>query len=223
VTVDPNDGEPLFDLLQAVRGCRICAAKLPLGPRPIVQIDRGARLLIASQAPGRKAHLSGVPFEDASGDTLRAWLGIDRATFYESGKVAILPRGFCYPGRGRSGDLPPSPECAPLWHARLLRQMPNLALTLVIGRHAQLHHLALDRKSTLTATVRAFREHLPTCFPLPHPSPLNGPWLKRNPWFETEVLPVLRSTVAAILAADRRAPGRSARSNPPPPTSKRPG
>jgi uracil-DNA glycosylase len=136
VTVDPNDGEPLFDLLQAVRGCRICAAKLPLGPRPIVQIDRGARLLIASQAPGRKAHLSGVPFEDASGDTLRAWLGIDRATFYESGKVAILPRGFCYPGRGRSGDLPPSPECAPLWHARLLRQMPNLALTLVIGRHA---------------------------------------------------------------------------------------
>jgi uracil-DNA glycosylase len=182
-------------LLAEVHACRLCAAHLPLGPRPIVQIGRGARLLIASQAPGRRAHLSGVPFDDRSGEVLRGWLGLDRASFYDPERVAILPTGFCYPGRGPGGDLPPRPECAPRWHAGLLAAMPELRLTLLIGRHAQAHHLGARARPTLTATVRAFADYLPAIFPLPHPSPRNGPWLLANPWFATEVLPALRREV----------------------------
>lgn len=190
---------PLIDLLNEVRHCKVCAHKLPLGPRPVVQIGSGARLLIAGQAPGRKVHLSGIPFDDPSGDTLRAWLGIDRATFYDPEQVAILPMAFCYPGRGRSGDLPPPPECTPLWQAKLLALMPTIELTLVIGHHAQRHHLGKSGRTTLTETVRAFRDYLPRRFPLPHPSPRNGPWLKRHPWFEAEVIPALRAEVAQVL------------------------
>lgn len=197
-SVDPAS---LADLLSEVRGCKVCNPKLPLGPRPVVQIGRDARLLIAGQAPGRKVHQSGIPFDDPSGDTLRAWLGIDRTTFYDPEKVAILPMAFCYPGRGKSGDLPPPPECAPLWQERLLQHMPNVRLTLVIGRHAQLHHLGKNDKATLTETVRAYRDYLPDRFPLPHPSPRNGPWLKRHPWFEAEVIPMLRVAVAEVLEA----------------------
>lgn len=187
-------------LLAEVHACRLCAAHLPLGPRPIVQIGRGAGLLIASQAPGRRAHLSGVPFDDRSGAVLRGWLGLDRARFYDPERVAILPTGFCYPGRGRGGDLPPRPECAPRWHAGLLAAMPELRLTLLIGRHAQAHHLGARCKPTLTATVRAFADYLPATFPLPHPSPRNAPWLVRHSWFADEVLPALRTEVARALA-----------------------
>jgi uracil-DNA glycosylase len=177
----------------------MCAAHLPLGPKPILQIGPRARILIASQAPGRRAHLSGVPFADRAGDTLRQWLGLDRATYYDPEIVAILPIGLCYPGRGRSGDLPPRPECAPRWHAPLCAFMPAIRLTLVLGRHAQAHHLGARCQPSLTETVRAFRTYLPDCFPLPHPSPRNGPWLLRHSWFETDVLPALRVEVSRAL------------------------
>jgi uracil-DNA glycosylase len=169
-----------------------------------VQIGTGARLLIASQAPGRRAHESGVPFADRAGDTLRRWLGLDRDTFYDAEVVAILPIGLCYPGRGPGGDLPPRPECAPRWHARLRALMPEVRLTLVLGRHAQAHHLAARCRPTLSETVDAFRAYLPDYFPLPHPSPRNRPWLLRHPWFERDVLPALRAEVACALTGSSR-------------------
>jgi uracil-DNA glycosylase len=177
----------------------MCALELPLGPRPILQIGAGARILLASQAPGRIAHLSGVPFADRSGDTLRLWLGLDRATFYDPERVAILPQGLCYPGRGPGGDLPPRPECAPLWQRRLLALLPEIRLVVLLGRHAQRHHLGARCAPSLTVTVRSFRDYLPRYFPLPHPSPRNGPWLHRHPWFEREALPALRAEVARVL------------------------
>jgi uracil-DNA glycosylase len=189
----------LEELLAEVAACRVCAPHLPLGARPILQIGAGARLLIAGQAPGRLVHQRGVPFDDGTGDALRAWLGIERAAFYDPGRVAILPIGLCYPGRGRGGDLPPRPECAPLWQARLRAQLPALRLTLLLGRHAQQHHLGARRKRSLTETVRTFRDYLPAHFPLPHPSPRNRPWLQRHPWFEQDVLPALRVEVARAL------------------------
>lgn len=192
-------GGAIEGLRAEVAACRMCGADLPLGPRPIVQIGAKSRVLIASQAPGRRAHLSGVPFDDRSGDVLRGWLGLDRTTFYDPERIAILPTGFCYPGRAPGGDLPPRPECAPRWHAPLLAAMPALRLTLVIGRHAQAHHLGPRAKATLTATVRAFADYLPGVFPLPHPSPRNEPWLLANPWFVRDVLPVLREEVARAL------------------------
>jgi uracil-DNA glycosylase len=190
----------LAGLLREVAGCRACADRLPLGPRPILQIGAGARLLIASQAPGRIAHRQGIPFADRTGDLLRRWLGIERAAFYDPERLAILPLGLCYPGRGKSGDLPPRAECAPLWQRRLRTTMPAVRLTLLVGRHAQRHHLGERRGTSLTAAVQAFRDYLPDHFPLPHPSPRNGPWFKRHPWFEREVLPVLRAEVSRALA-----------------------
>ena len=186
-------------LLGAVAACRICAPQLPLGPRPIVQIGAGARILIASQAPSRIAHRSGVPFADRTGAALRSWLGVDHATFYDPDRIAILPQGFCYPGRATGGDLPPRAECAPLWHGRLLAQMPEVRLILLFGRHAQRHHLGARCRATLTETVRGFRDYLPRYFPLPHPSPRNGPWLQRHPWFAQAVLPALRGEVSRAL------------------------
>jgi uracil-DNA glycosylase len=187
-------------LLAEVRACRLCAVHLPLGPRPILQLDRRARILIAGQAPGRRAHDTGVPFADASGDRLRDWLGVDAATFYDPTHFAILPMGFCYPGRGAAGDRPPRPECAPAWRARLLAQLPAVALTLVLGRFALDFHLGDRQAATLTETVRAWRDHWPTCLPLPHPSPRNNRWLAANPWFATEVVPALRARVRTLLA-----------------------
>ena len=195
-----NSSTELAALLAEVRACRRCAPALPLGPRPIVQVGAGARILIASQAPGRIAHRSGTPFADRSGAALRRWLGLDAATFYDDQRVAILPQGLCYPGRGPGGDLPPRPECAPLWQARLRAQLPGLRLILPIGRHAQRHHLGARCAPSLTETVRRFRDYLPQYFPLPHPSPRNGPWLQRHPWFEQAVLPALRSEVHRALA-----------------------
>lgn len=191
--------DALSELLNQVRACEVCADKLPMGPRPVLQVSAQAKILIAGQAPGRKVHQTGIPFDDPSGKTLRDWLGVDRATFYDPKKIAILPMAFCYPGGGRSGDLPPSTECAPLWREKLLSHMPNIDLTIVIGRYAQLHHLGTEGKATLTETVQSFRDYLPGIFPLPHPSPRNGPWLKRHPWFDQDVIPVLREIVADAL------------------------
>lgn len=185
-------------LLDEVRACTLCSDFLPAGPRPILQLHPEARLLIASQAPGRRAHASGIPFDDASGDRLRDWLGLPREVFYDARRVAILPMGFCYPGKGRGGDLPPRRECAATWRAPLLALLPRLELTLVIGQYAQAWHLP-GRRASLTETVRDFAAQDPALWPLPHPSPLNNLWLRRNPWFEAEVLPQLRARVRALL------------------------
>ena len=187
-------------LLADIRACRLCEAHLPLGPRPVLQASSTSRLLIVSQAPGRKVHDTGIPFNDVSGERLREWLGIDRDAFYDASRVAIVPMGFCFPGSGRGGDLPPRPECAPAWHPRLLPQLKQVQLTLVIGQYAQAGLLRVARCARLTDTVKAWRDHLAhSRLPLPHPSPRNRPWLMRNPWFETELLPVLREHVAAVL------------------------
>jgi uracil-DNA glycosylase len=191
----------LASLLTEVRACKLCAEHLPLGPRPVVQIHPLARVLIAGQAPGRKVHETGVPFNDASGDRLRSWMGISRDVFYDAKQVAILPMGFCFPGTGKSGDLPPRSECAPVWREALLSQLKGLQLTLVIGQYAQNYHLPNDRAS-LTETVQAWRKHWPHTVPLPHPSPRNNVWLRRNPWFEEELVPILRSRVSEALAHD---------------------
>ena len=185
-------------LMREVRACRICASDLPLGPRPLLQLDPRARILVASQAPGRKAHASGMPFSDASGDRLRAWMGVTPAQFYDPASIAIIPMGLCYPGTGGAGDLPPRPECAAHWRARLLAQLPALELTLVIGRFAQVYHLAGPTQS-VTAAVAAWRATWPRILPLPHPSPRNNMWLRRNPWFEHETLPALRQRIAQLL------------------------
>jgi len=191
----------LASLLSEVRGCVLCAKHLPLGPRPVVQMHRSARILIAGQAPGRKVHETGVPFNDASGDRLRAWLGLSREVFYDAGQVAILPMGFCFPGTGRSGDLPPRPECAPAWRAALMSHLKHLRLTLVIGQYAQAYHLP-NEAGSVTEAVKAWRKNWPHTVPLPHPSPRNNLWLKRNPWFETELVPALRRRVAEVLGRD---------------------
>ena len=187
------------ELLQQVRACAICAAHLPLGPRPVLQWRSTAKILIAGQAPGRKVHESGIPFADASGDRLRFWTGLTIEQFYDPELVAILPMGFCYPGTGASGDLPPRPECAPAWRASLLTPMADLKLTLVIGQYAQAFHYPESARS-LTDLVAAWRELWPTTIPLPHPSPRNNLWLRRNPWFETDVLPALQKRIQEILA-----------------------
>jgi len=188
------------ELQRDISACRLCAENLPLGPRPVFQISRTARILIAGQAPGSKVHASGIPFDDASGDRLRDWLGLDRETFYDAHRVSILPMGFCYPGTGKSGDLPPRPECAVAWRERILRELTAVKLTLVIGQYAMAWHLGPRTKATLTETVQAWREFSPKLFPLPHPSPRNNIWLKKNPWFARDVVPELRKQVKAALA-----------------------
>jgi uracil-DNA glycosylase len=179
-------------LLGEVRACRACEQQIPLEPRPILVATTSARLLIVGQAPGVHAHNSGTPWNDSSGDRLRQWMGIDRESFYDERRVAIIPMGYCYPGRGRSGDLPPRRECSTLWLDQLLEHLPRVQLTLLVGQYAQRHYLGSRRKPTLTETVRAWREYQPTYLPLPHPSGRNNAWMRRNPWFEAEVLPVLR-------------------------------
>ena len=194
-----NVTESLESLLARVRACRLCEAHLPLGPRPVLRARASARLLIVGQAPGTKVHESGIPWNDASGIRLRHWLGIERETFYDEDRIAIVPMGFCYPGKGESGDLPPRPECSATWHPQLLPRLPNVRLQLLIGHYAQTYFLGADRGKTLTDTVRNFRAHLPARIPLPHPSPRNQLWLRTNPWFEEELVPVLRVAVADVL------------------------
>lgn len=188
-----------FDsLMQDIIACDHCRSHLPHGPRPVVQASPRAKLLIIGQAPGRRVHASGVPWDDPSGERLRRWLGIDAATFYDAERVALVPMGFCYPGTGKSGDLPPRPECAPRWHAALLESMPDVRLTLLLSQYALNYYLEGRRHKTLTATVKAWRDYRPDILPLPHPSPRNNIWLRKNPWFEDDVLPYLRQRVAAL-------------------------
>jgi len=195
-----SEGEsPLGSLLDEIRRCRVCAAHLPFGPRPVLRASAGARLLIVGQAPGRRVHETGIPWNDPSGDRLRLWLGLDRAAFYDESRIAIVPMGFCYPGKGQGGDLPPRAECAPLWHARLIGQLPALRLALLIGQYAQAFYLGKDRARSLTETVRRGEAYLPRFLPLPHPSPRNMRWLIRNPWFEAESVPRLRDLVGEAL------------------------
>ena len=186
------------DLLAQVHACTLCEAQLEHGVRPVLQVSSGASILIAGQAPGAKVHASGIPFDDASGDRLREWMGIGRDIFYDAQQVAILPMGFCYPGKGRSGDLPPIPLCAETWRDRLLASLPNIGLTLAIGQYAQAWHLS-DKEINLTETVRRWATAGTDVIPLPHPSPRNNIWLKKNPWFEADVLPALRRRVQNAL------------------------
>ena len=190
----------LDTLLTEIRACRICEASLPMEPRPILRANASARLLVVGQAPGTLVHGSGIPWSDASGMRLRGWLGLDRDAFYNEANVAIVPMGFCYPGRGVSGDLPPRPECSRTWHHRLLPLLPNIQLVLAIGQHAQVYFLGEQRKKTLTDTVMAWRDYAPRHFPLPHPSPRNVGWFKHNPWFDDEVVPALRKRVEEVLS-----------------------
>lgn len=192
-------GDELERVLAEVRACQVCEQHLPLGPRPVVRADARARVLIVGQAPGTRVHETGIPWNDPSGDRLRDWLGVDRDTFYDESRFAIIPTGLCYPGRGRSGDLPPRPECAPLWHPRLRPLLPDVGLTLLVGQYAQAYYLRSRRKGTLTATVHAWHDYLPEFLPLPHPSPRNTGWLQVNPWFVRDVIPVLRERVHALL------------------------
>lgn len=191
---------PALDrLLEAVRACRACDAHLPHGPRPVLQAGATARILIVGQAPGAKVHASGVPWDDRSGERLRDWMGIGAKTFYDSACVAIVPMGYCYPGRGASGDLPPRRECAQLWLDRLLAQMPRIELTLLVGRYAQAHFLRGAGYTSVTATTRGWRDHAPRFIPLPHPSPRNVAWFKANPWFDDDLLPMLRRCVHKLV------------------------
>lgn len=178
-------------LLARVRACQHCEPDLPLGANPVVRASSTARLLIVGQAPGTRVHATGIPWNDPSGDRLRGWLQLDRDTFYDESLIAIVPMGFCYPGRGKSGDLPPRPECADLWHESLLALMPALELVLLVGSYAQNRYLGKSRE-TLTQRVQRWRDFAPRYIPTPHPSPRNTLWLKRNPWFEGEVVPAMR-------------------------------
>lgn len=196
-----DDTTDLEGVLTAARACRVCARHLALGPRPVVQASATARLLIVGQAPGTRVHETGIPWNDRSGARLRDWLQMEDDVFYDAARVAIMPMGFCYPGVDvRGGDLPPRPECAPLWHPPLRARLPAAALTLLVGLYAQRYYLAKARKESLTATVRHWRDYGPALLPLPHPSWRNTAWLKKNPWFEQNLLPDLRARVLKLFA-----------------------
>ena len=191
--------EPLAKLVKEIRSCSLCAAHLPLGPRPIIQVSSFAKILVVGQAPGSRVHQTGIPFNDPSGDRLREWMGIDKEAFYDEQKIALVPMGFCFPGTGKSGDLPPRPECADTWRIKLLEQLPKIRLTIIVGQYAQAWHLKTANKANLTETARAWKDYWPEAIPLPHPSPRNNIWLKRNPWFEEQILPSLKRRVKAVL------------------------
>ncbi len=191
----------LSQLLKEIRACRLCVAHLPHGPRPILRASAQAKLCIVAQAPGIRVHETGLSFNDPSGDRLRSWLAIDRDTFYDERQVAVIGMGFCFPGHdAHGGDKPPRPECAPAWHDKLFAVLPDFELTLLVGSYAQSRYLGPQREGTMTATVRAWRDYAPRLVPLPHPSWRNNAWLKKNPWFEDELLPDLRENVARVLA-----------------------
>lgn len=190
----------LKGLLRDVRACAICEAELPLGARPVLQLASSAKLLIISQAPGRRVHETGIPWNDASGDRLRDWLELGRPAFYDATRIAILPIGLCYPGAEETGgDKPPRAECAPLWHARLLKHLPNVQLTLLVGQYAQRYYLRPRRHASMTDTIRAFSEYGPRFFPLPHPSWRSAVWMRKHEWFEETVIPNLRKAVRPLL------------------------
>jgi uracil-DNA glycosylase len=187
-------------LLAAVRNCRACEAYLPLGPRPVLRASETARILVVGQAPSVRVHTTGIPWNDPSGERLRAWMGVDKDVFYDESRIAIIPMGYCYPGRGNGGDLSPRRECAALWLNHLLAWLPRVELTLLIGQYAQRHFLGRRRKPSLAKTVKAWREYAPQYIPLPHSSPRNQPWFKRHPWFERQLVPELHSRIKALCA-----------------------
>jgi len=189
-------------LKQDIRACTLCGKHLPLGPNPVFQFGKGAGIVIIGQAPGRKVHQSGIPWDDQSGDRLRGWLGITKATFYNENKIALVPMGFCYPGKGKSGDLPPREECAPAWHDKIFRALGEVRLTVLIGQYAMNYYLGEKMKPTLTETVKEFRQYLPEIVTLPHPSPRNNIWLRKNTWFEKELVPVLQKRVDEVCVAN---------------------
>ena len=196
----PKAERDLERLLAEARACRLCEHHLPLGPRPVLRAAPAARLMIVGQAPGTRVHETGIPWNDRSGERLRDWLQIPAEVFYDESKVAIVPMGFCYPGvDAKGGDKPPRPECAPLWHPPLREALQNVELTLLVGMYAQAHYLGRRRQKTLTETVRHWRDYLPDFLPLPHPSWRNTAWLKKNPWFEKDLLPVLRKRVNKLV------------------------
>jgi len=186
-------------LLSEIRNCEVCKAHLPLGPRPIVAAHEEAKILIIGHAPGTKVHASGIPWDDQSGKRLRSWMGLASETFYDETKVAQMPMGFCYPGKGKTGDLPPRPECAPLWHNPLLKELKSVALTILIGQYSQRYYLGASMKKNLTETVKNYKEYLPKYIVIPHPSPRNRFWLTKNPWFEEEVVPVMQDKISTLL------------------------
>ncbi len=186
-------------LLHDIANCNVCKPHLPLGCRPVVSASPNSRIVIIGQAPGLKVHQTGIPWDDASGRNLRQWLAVTDEQFYNPNIFALIPMGFCYPGKGKSGDLPPRPECAPLWHHRLLQALPQVELTLLVGQYAQQHYLQHKAKATLTETVQNYTSFLPQYLPLPHPSPRNNIWQARNPWFQASLIPQLRRIVAGAL------------------------
>ncbi len=191
----------LNSLLSEVHSCAVCESHLPMGARPVLMASEKSKILVIGQAPGIRVHNTGIPWNDPSGERLRQWLNVDKTQFYDTSLFAIIPMGFCYPGTGKSGDLPPRKECAPLWHPPLFSKLPSIKLTLLIGNYAQRYYLGKNKKSNLTETVQYAEEYLPKFFPLPHPSPRNNIWLKRNPWFEKHNLPTLESHVKQIINA----------------------
>ena len=193
-----------MSLLKDIKNCRICEEHLPLGPRPVVVAHPESKILIIGQAPGSRVHASGIPWADQSGKRLRTWLGVDDDTFYNAENFALVPMGFCFPGSGKGGDLPPRPECAPKWHDALLNMMPKVELTLLFGMYAQKYYLKEKKKKTLTAAVKNWQEYQPGYLPLPHPSPRNQHWWKKNPWFEVEVIPFLLAEVSRLVLNVKR-------------------
>jgi uracil-DNA glycosylase len=190
-------------LLSKIQKCEVCKDGLPLGPRPIVQLNVNSKIIIIGQAPGKRVHETGIPWNDASGKKLREWMNIDETIFYDPFVFSIMPMGFCYPGKGISGDLPPRLECAPLWHSKILKNYRNTPLILLIGQYAQRNYLKKERKSSLTETVRNYKEYLPKYFPLPHPSPRNQNWVKVNPWFMEEAIPELRKRIRLAINSEK--------------------
>lgn len=195
----PKELQYMDDLLRKISACEECKASLPLGPRPVMAAHPASKIIIIGQAPGKKVHESGIPWNDPSGNQLRRWMGISEADFYDPKKIAILPMGFCYPGKGTSGDLPPRPECAPLWHGKVLDAITAPTLILLIGQYSQQYYLKDAAKKNLTETVRNYKEYLPGCLPLPHPSPRNRFWLAKNPWFQAELVPELKQIISDAL------------------------
>ena len=186
-------------LLSEIRNCQVCRSELPLGANPVVQASSKSKIAIIGQAPGIRVHQSGIPWGDKSGDNLRKWLGVEKEMFYNEEIFALIPMGFCYPGTGKSGDLPPMKVCAPIWHQKLFRMMPDIKLTLLLGQYAQHYYLGKETKATLTKTVYSYQEYIPDFLPLPHPSPRNNIWQSKNPWFKEELLPYLKSRISEIV------------------------
>lgn len=190
-------------LLDRIQRCEVCKDHLPLGPRPVVQLSCRSKIVIIGQAPGRRVHETGIPWNDASGKKLRCWMGVDEATFYNPEAFSIMPMGFCYPGKAVSGDMPPRPECAPLWHPQILENFKNAPLLLLIGQYAQRYYLRKNNKTSLTETVKCYKEYLPGYFPLPHPSPRNQNWVRINPWFMEKTIPDLQHYIRLALSSTK--------------------